>query len=286
MEDEALEPRETRCGFTLIELLVVIAIIALLLAILLPGLQLAKEAARGILCTANQRSLIQAYVAYVGENDDQLPCADIRPAYSKITWVDPPTTETGTMLLLTGSSNPTAEDRFRGIRNGSLFAYCDDVDVFHCPSDNRYKKGTYLGTASAYQMYRSYSIQGGLYGEEYSQLKNDKTPRKISHLKNPTSDTYVFVEEYYDGAWSCCNAGSWQIDVDKNGMSWWNIMSIWHNDKSTLSFLDGHAELIKWKDDRTVEFSKSRRGTVPNTQQDNPDLEFMIRNYGVELPRR
>ncbi len=58
-----------RNGFTLIELLVVIAIIALLMALLMPALNVAREQARGISCSANQKTLALAYIMYAGEND-------------------------------------------------------------------------------------------------------------------------------------------------------------------------------------------------------------------------
>lgn len=59
-------------AFTLIELLVVIAIIALLLAILVPGLQKVKESAKNIVCRTNIRSLLLGVRLYVESNDQKL----------------------------------------------------------------------------------------------------------------------------------------------------------------------------------------------------------------------
>jgi prepilin-type N-terminal cleavage/methylation domain-containing protein len=65
--------RQRRRGFTLIELLVVIAIIAILAAMLLPALAVAKEKAKRINCLNQQKQLGISLMIYAGENKDYYP---------------------------------------------------------------------------------------------------------------------------------------------------------------------------------------------------------------------
>jgi len=65
-------------AFTLIELLVVISVIALLMAILLPSLNLARAQGRRVACAANLRNLGLALLTYVDDNDQWLPPAEPR----------------------------------------------------------------------------------------------------------------------------------------------------------------------------------------------------------------
>lgn len=65
--------RQVRRGFTLIELLVVVAIISLLIAILLPALQHAREQARSTVCLANMKTLATGVFQYAGDWNDWLP---------------------------------------------------------------------------------------------------------------------------------------------------------------------------------------------------------------------
>lgn len=60
-------------GFTLVELLVVSAILALLIAVLVPALALAKERARRVVCAKNINQFILGIMVYADVHDQKLP---------------------------------------------------------------------------------------------------------------------------------------------------------------------------------------------------------------------
>jgi len=62
-----------RYGFTLIELLVVVAIIALLVSVLIPALQSARERTRQVICSQNMKHQFNGLLMYCDTFDGMLP---------------------------------------------------------------------------------------------------------------------------------------------------------------------------------------------------------------------
>jgi len=218
--------RNSAIGFTLIELLVVVSIIALLIAILLPSLQRAREQANMVKCRANLSSLGKALT--MCRNDwKAIPIYDTGPPYN-YTWID-------TLIEL----GYIADSQY---------------EVGYCPTD---KKPDFLVQARGRDWGCYYTRPGPQrfprppYGIDYSygismyaaQAKGGSTG--LSHFLDNHASQQVIAA---DGNWS------WLADLGgrylENGGIWrdpsWyhNTIAYRHRKRANFLCLDGHVEMM------------------------------------------
>ena len=233
-----------RRAFTLIELLVVIAIIAVLMAILMPALNRAREQGKRAACLNNLRQLTLGWVLYADDNDDKIVSARTQNRNAWVNWK---------------GFGASEEERMDGIRVGGLYRYCPDVKLYKCPTGVRGEVVTYAVTDA---------MNGFDFAREGITLPKGMWIRLRTEIRHP-SRRMVFVDE------GRLSPDSWTIWPDR--AQWWDGTPARHGIGTNFSFADGHSEYWKWKDPRTIDRAKGR--STPTVQMDNPDLQRIQRAF-------
>jgi len=245
-------------AFTLIELLVVIAIIAVLMGILMPSLRQARDQAKRIHCVSNCKTLSLGWSMYAEANDNKIVDGHTNTGSS---WVD------------RASDTMTIEQKMQTIRDGLLYDYVGkEINVYRCPADTRLQD-------SAFNTFRSFSIAGGANGEGTA---NTTTAVSLLDIKRP-GEKYIFVEDIDPRGY---NIGSWIMR--HNPIGWIDPLAMWHNERSTIGFADGHAEMHQWADKSFVDWAKSAMYSADNAwtgfnmnhpANETTDVRYMAKGY-------
>lgn len=205
-----------RRAFTLVELLVVIGIIAMLISILLPALNRAREQARRVRCLSQQRQLTIAWLMYADSNKGRIVAS----------WTRDPTDPQFNDWVTSG-------DTLSCLTNGLLWPYIKNAEVYKCPNDR-------------INYFHTYSINSWLNGEGPADTGAPDVCKRISQIKY-SSRTFVFTEEMDPRGYL---ENSFEVPPYPN-QYWIDIPAPMHDTVGILSFADGHAQMFQWSDPRT-----------------------------------
>ena len=263
-------------AFTLIELLVVIAIIAILAAMILPALSKAKQRAQAIACLSNQRQWGLALQLFAGDNDDVMPrdgTDKLSASYADYSGNSGnPNTHPndGTPLddfaWFNVLPSLVADHPLSFYANGGILRGANYVKkypypgnefgkIWMCPSilvasaDTDPASSTYFLYGGQFGFFcyvmdldlkLKTSINNGVLGNSYvypdmPKLSNIRAPSAqvlmMESCFSPTLENWVGVSKPQNGTFPAAR---------------WTYFPKRHNERGSLSFIDGHSDIYKW----------------------------------------
>ena len=259
--------RQLSKGFTLIELLVVIAIIAILMGILMPTLNRAREQGRRAVCLANLRQLMMAWIMYADDNDGKIVSGN---AGSSSTTEPPWVGRCWASDYATGGQMAAAS-QIEGIKEGALWRYVKQEKLYRCPTGYRGEMLTYSATDGANGLTTGRGPVTVNVGGKLAGARVGKTVLWLKRLTDIVSPAPANRAVFIDEGW--VTPDSYAVHYDK--AQWWDDPCVRHGDGTNVATADGRAEHWKWKGADTVKVGKARlHGHPSNDYTPTTDAGF------------
>jgi len=239
-------------GFTLVELLVVISIIAILLAVLMPALNKARELAKRVICLNNLKTLTTSVITYASANDGKAVCGDCNDSG----WVihEPHYTAP---ITTRAQSYYTEEGQIIAIQKGTLWPYVGKMlDVYRCAKPNMLPRWSGIAPLEPGEERRTYSMSMAFCAKRPESIKKAYGPKAKDGLITKLADVKTAAERIMFLDEGLITPSGWSIYSQKS--YFFDAPGMRHGRGSTFSFLDGHTEWWTWESQNTLNFIKKR----------------------------